>query len=330
LMVSTPVHRALKEAFPGEPLSVMVKTAFAPLLLNNPQVDEIIPMEASRLDEFIGFYNLVKRVKKSRYQRVLVLWNQAPEAWLSFFGGIPVRVGQGSRLGYSFLYTHKVRVASEEGDTHTHWSEIMLDYVRALGIAPHNSGLILNLTPEERQQAQELLASLGVVSRELLVGFHPGKGVGFTPDNISTEHLAALADGVAQIPGVKLVFTGDDHERELVSAIREKMQEFSLDLSGKVDLRGLAGLLSQFKVLICPDSGPMHMASALGIKIAALFALRSDFPQRWAPLDVANEVLRPLEWDCRGNCVKESCLYFSCYQKIQPADLQAAVRRLLA
>lgn len=330
LLVSTPFHRALKEAFPSEPVSVMCREAYAPLLEGNPWIDELIPTVPQKLEEFFGFYGAASRLKKSRFQRVFVLWSKAPEAWLAFFSGIPVRVGQGSRLGYSFLYTHKVRVASEAGDEQTHWSEILLDYLRALGVKPHNHGLVLHLSEAEKRQARELLLAQGVSESDLPVGFHPGKGVGFTPHNISVEHLAALADKVAQLPGVKLIFTGSENEMELVQGIREKMGEPSLDFCGKVDLRGLAGLISQEKVLICPDSGPMHMGAALGVKIAAIFALRSDFPERWAPYGVPFEILRPLDWDCRGHCVKENCPYFSCYQKIKPADLQAAVRRLLA
>lgn len=330
LILSTPVHRALKQAFPDSHLAVIAKKGFHTLLHHSPVVDEIIPVEEKELDNFSFIFKAKKSGKFRTFQRVVVLWSKAPEALLAYLAGIPIRVGQGSRLFYSFLYTHKVKVRSETGDTETHWTEVMLDYVRALGIEPDRPQLVLKITEDEKEQAAQLLRESGASPNELLIGFHPGKGTDFTPRRIPVSHFAALADALALIPSARLILTGGTKEIELVKAIKEKMTGEAVDLSGKIDLRGLASVISHFKALVCPDSGPMHIGAALGVKIAAVFALKSDFPKRWAPLGVPSQILRPKDWECRKKCVKEECPHLSCYQEISPEDLKIAVGKLLA
>ena len=158
VLLSTVVLKPLKDYYPDSYIAMMVKTGMEDLLEENELVSEVLSVRDGNL-KGENFDYWLERVRERRFDIAIVLWNRSQEAHLVFRAGIPVRVGQGSRLFYSFLYTHKVSVRSEHGDVESHWTDIMLDYVRALGIPVSFGRRVLRHESSSGQQCGRLQGS---------------------------------------------------------------------------------------------------------------------------------------------------------------------------
>ncbi|MCD6310149.1 MAG: glycosyltransferase family 9 protein [Candidatus Eremiobacteraeota bacterium] len=330
LLCGTPVFEALKSRFPETEITAMVRESAAPLLKGNPVIRDVIKTNDKDLDTIPGFRKSLSEIRKKNFNRAIILWSKAPEAWLVRLAGIPVRVGQDSRLAYSFNYTHRVRVRSEHGDTESHWADILLDYARALGIKAKAERLFLYVDDNEKQKARDFLKNLGLPPDEPYMIFHSGKGIPITPKNWPVKHFSKLARSLHEMTSLPVLLTGTIGELEAVSAIAESAGDNMYNICGKTDIRLLCGLVSSSSLLLCPDSGPMHIAAALKIPTIALFGLKSDFPNRWRPLGTRHRILVPDDYRCKKHCIKEKCKYFVCYEGITPESVGNAAMSLLS
>jgi ADP-heptose:LPS heptosyltransferase len=120
--------------------------------------------------------------------------------------------------------------------------------------------------------------------------------------------------------------TGSAKEIPLVEAVIARMNLKGYSIAGKTDFQTLAAVLKKAKIMICPDSGPMHLAAAVGTPVVALFAIKKDFPERWKPWGVKSAIIRPSQFPCSPWCTKENCSDFKCFQILSPkAIVEAAL-----
>ncbi len=337
ILLATPLISALKRGRPSDAdnpdgmnsIAVLLPPRLKAALEGNPDVDEIL-LDGPEYRGTGGIFRLASMLRKKRFHAAVIPWSTSRDAWAAWLAGIPVRVGQAGRLLYSFLFTHRVPVRSASGDVKSHWTDILLDYARVLGFEPWREGrLVLEIQPEAVSRAEKLLLESGLTSGRPLVGFHVGKGLTLSVERWPVSWFARTADLLSEGLGADLILTGSPSESSLVAAVRMKMRTGALDLSGRTSFSELAALIRRCNLFVCPDSGPMHMAAALGVPTVAVFALKSDFPDRWRPLGAGCEVLRPESWSCRRRCVKEKCRKISCYEEIPPEKVLEAAGRLL-
>lgn len=325
VLLATPVLQALNHGYPQARLDFLSLRANAAVLAGNPLVNELLVLDRQAPRWGSELWGWIAKLRERRYDAALVLWSTSRLAWMLFGAGIPVRVGQDSRLTYSFLYTHRVRVRSEHGDSHSHWTQILLDYVRALGIEPPPPVLTLVVPPAASEQAHRLLAGRDGP----LVGFHSTKGLRLEKGRWPVAAFARWARALEERLGVGLVYTGGPSEVELVSEVMELAGSGGLNLAGQTDLATLAAVAQRCQVFVCPDSGPMHVAAAVGTPVVGIYALDEDFPQRWAPLAPRFKIVRPAQRHCRPGCLKATCPDFRCYHQVCAQEICDCVLALL-
>lgn len=323
VLLSTCVLKALRDAG-AETVDYLCLQKNSGVLQGLPGVRNLWTLPGRSPQGLSSWLQWRRKLLNQNYQGALVLWGNASIAWLLWAASIKVRVGQDSRLLYSFLYTHPVRVRSEHGDTASHWTEIFLDYVRVLGVEPEPPQVFLPL-----QDSQPLPAEIHSLPRPW-IGFHCSKGLPPDLNRWPVECFANWAQALSQEVGGTLIFTGSAPESVLVRQLLKlaNLKHF-LDLSGKTSLEGLVRLASACDVFVCPDSGPMHVAAAAGCKIVGVYALAEDFPDRWAPLARHRAIVRPNPVGCPPGCHKGNCPRFRCYEKVSSTSLVSAVRALL-
>lgn len=326
VLLSTPVLQALHHAWPEAELDFICARSTAPALRGNPHLRELIVFEGRKAPRLPGeALRWAQKLKQRSYDAALVLWSATGWAWTLWLAGIPIRVGQGSRLAYSFLYTHRVRVRSEHGDTHSHWTDILLDYVRALGLDPPTPEVTYVLPPDAEQTA----ASLIPPGEGPLIGFHTGKGIPLEPGRWPVAAFATWARALEEELGARLVFTGGPGEVDLVAEVVRLADSQGLNLAGSTDLPTLAAVARQCQVFVCPDSGPMHLAAAVGTPVVGIYALEEDFPQRWAPFGTRHRIVRPAVRNCHPGCLKSTCPDFRCYWQVEAKEIVNCVLVLL-
>ncbi len=328
VLLSTCVVSALKDAGANN-LDFLCLAKNAGALKGHPEIRQLHLLENRSPSGLKAWLEWRQRLSSHRYSGAVVLWGNSSLAWLLRASGIPVRVGQDSRLLYSFLYSHKVRVRSEHGDQESHWTDVLLDYVRALGVVCTNPKVHLEISEGAKQKAQSLLAVAGEAQRPL-IGFHCSKGLKPDLNRWPVEVFAQWARALHDQFGATICLTGSGAEKLLTDELQRLAKlERCIDIAGQTDVETLAAVASQCQLFVCPDSGPMHVAAAAGCKILAIYALAEDFPKRWAPFTPHKVVIRPTPTGCPPNCLKGTCPDFRCYRSVTTREVVSAARSLL-
>ncbi|MBX6723586.1 MAG: glycosyltransferase family 9 protein, partial [Dactylosporangium sp.] len=145
-------------------------------------------------------------------------------------------------------------------------------------------------TPSGAAAARAWLAGQGVAADELLVAVHPGSGA--LLKCWRAARWGEVADAVAARLGARVVVTGSRAEQSLVEAVRAAMQRPALAAAGVLDWQGLAGLFARCQLVLGVDSGPLHLAVALGVPTVHVFGPTA--PARFGPwgADGRHQVVR--------------------------------------
>lgn len=176
-----------------------------------------------------------------------------------------------------------------------------LGLARLVGCRQLGTRLEFPLHPADRAEADGLLRPLAR-ARGMLVGLHPGSRP--PARRWPSERFAALADALARRYGARIVLTGGPDEAELVQAVADQMHVPALNLAGRTSLGGLAAVLRRLDLFIGNDTGPAHLAYALGVPSVTLFG-PADV-RRWAPLDTARHRIVRVPVAC------SPCGYWEC------------------
>jgi len=139
------------------------------------------------------------------------------------------------------------------------------------------------------------------------------------------ERFASLAGRIQKELSLKVVFTGSGHDRPIIDKIVQNMVEGPINLAGKTSLKELAYLFSRCRLVVSTDTGPMHIAAAMGTPTVALFGPTA--PWRTGPYGMGHKVVRE-ELDC-SPCFKKRCTHLTCMKKITPEKIFEAVQQVL-
>jgi len=338
LLLSSPVAEALKRCYPDSTIAAWVKPAYVPLLQGNPSFDGFIapPQAVDAAEELLAFPDRVglmgkaRLLREGRFDLAVNTWTRSDVAWALRLAGIPTRVGQAGRLLYSLLYTHRVVVRSTRGDADSHWVDCQLDYARALGCPTEGLQPRIWLTEQERAEGREFLRRSGVDLGRPVCGLHVGKGLPIDVQRWPLDRFVDIGDRLCEELGCSVVLTGGASEGPVVSEVQRRMRGVAVSIAGKTGLRQLAAATAAMDLFVCPDSGPMHIAAALGVPVVAIFALASDFPNRWRPYATEYRIVRTKGFDCSRPCVKETCPRLECLLCIDQDGAIDAARELLA
>ncbi|MEI8176163.1 MAG: glycosyltransferase family 9 protein [Candidatus Omnitrophota bacterium] len=287
VVLTTPVITAMREAYPGAHISMVVRPRVRPLVEDNPYIDEVIeyaPPAAGLREAFWLRAALIGRAFD-----IAIVVNPRKESHLAvFLAGIPVRVGFDHK--WAFLLTHKVKDLKALAARHE--VEYNLDLPRAIGIEPRKKYPFIDVTVPLEKITQKIKEASPTGSDICcLAAIHP-----CTSDprkQWPLESFARAADMLVD-KGYAVVVIAGVEEAPAARKMIALMKRAPVDLSGKLDLKELAALLESSKFLISADSGPVHIAAAVGTPVVALFggASEGSKPKRWGPFGHGHIVIQ--------------------------------------
>jgi heptosyltransferase-2 len=295
LLIRTPNHlgdlvMALPAlaAVPGADL--LAPRAFAPLFDLVPELraggGRVVHFERGTAP----FFRIARELRRARYRRGVLLTPSFSSAFLFAAGGVAERRGSATD-GRTFLLTDPVPPAQLDG---VHRSAAYLALVR--GERPGAAPLpCLEVTPALTARWREVA---GVAGTAPVVGIFPGGNA--SSRRWEPARFAELADRLAR-GGARVVVFGGPSERALAAQVAGTT---ALDVSGKTDLPLLAAALADCHLLVTNDSGPMHLAAAVGTPTVSLWG--AGDPAVTAPLGAGHELLRGAALPCMP-CVKNEC-----------------------
>ena len=257
-------------------------------------------------------------LRREQYAASITTWATMTTAVVPALAGIPVRVGQARRL-YSPLFTERVTVRSEGGDHTTHWTQILLDYARAIGCDDPVAQPTFVPTAEDRAAAGALLAARGISGSFALL--HPTRGLSAAHARWPVSGFVTLVRALRERDGLPLLVTGSAADAPIAEEIAR--ESGTISIAGATSLGVYAALAQRAWYVIAMDSGPMHVAAAAGAPTVGVFALQSDEPDRWAPIGPRTAVVRAV-YPCPPGHRKETCPDFACVRHLDIAAIVAA------
>uniref|UniRef100_E6Q7D1 Uncharacterized protein n=1 Tax=mine drainage metagenome TaxID=410659 RepID=E6Q7D1_9ZZZZ len=287
-----------------------------------PEIERVFVDEGEPLDRQIA------ALRERAYAACVVTW-ATPRAAAAVRGAaIPVRVGQARRL-YSRSFTHRVVVRSELGDVTSHWSDILLDYPRAIGCDAVGARPHLDPGAEGERAAHALRAELAL-ERDGYFIVHPTNAAATERGLWPTEGWARCARALRERFSLPVLLSGAEADREIVAQVVAESGDTEVrSIAGRLSIGALAALSRDARAFVGITTGSMHVAAAVGARTVGIFPFQSDFPERWAPLCDRRAIVRSA-FPCHAGDRKETCVDYACIGGLDTPRILAAVEGLLA
>ena len=314
VLLATPVMRALRTRY--RKVVALTTRAHAAVLAGNPDLTAIWH------DDGVPFGAQTGRIAAYGFDAAVVTWATPRSAALPFAARIPLRAGQARRL-YSRFFNRRVIVRSELGDRTTHWTQILLDFARALECDAPGALPYFATGPEALASASQLLQAAGIDGPYAVL--HPTRAIATRRDRWPVGRLAELGRALAATLECPVVVSGAAGDAAIAQAVARGAGAVSL--AGRTTLAEFGALARNARAVVAMDSGPMHVAAAVGAPTVGIFALQSDEPDRWAPLGPSTALVRP-EYPCPAWHRKENCPDFACVANLEIPRVLAAVQSL--
>jgi len=325
VLLSTPVIKALRDNYPNAYIAMMVSPYARDIVQGNPNLDEVIILDKDGPHKgFPATLKLAKKIEEKRFDLALILHPTNRVHLITFLAGIPKRIGYDRKLG--FLLTDRIKHTKQEGQKHE--SEYNFDLLKVLGINEGDKSLSIPLKAESEKWAEDLFANEGIKISDKLLVINPTASC---PSKIwPAERFAQTANELAKRHGFKLLLVAAAKDTAVAQKVIRNLQSPVIDLSGKTSISQLASLIKRCALFISNDSGPVHIASAVGTPVISIFGRNQKglSPRRWGPLGKKDKFLhKPAGCiSCLAhNCQKD----FACLKAITVEDVINAAGEIL-
>ena len=270
VLFSVPAIRNTRQQFPHARLDVLVAPGTAPLLAECPYVDRVYTLDAHTLAHIPGIFSLarwrqawqlIQDLRAQRYQLCLSLYG-VPAATISLLTGAPHRAGFADEAppGAFSLPAAGSRLPQDRHEVHC-----ALAVAQAAGVSATPDRMEAWVNTTDRAWAQETLAAEGDA---LWVACGHGSRNGYAK-RWPQRHWVALINQLQQA-GYRAVLVGGPDELDAAASIAQACEKAPLVLTGKTTLGQLAAVLAQVTLMVGSDSGPLHLAVALGTRVVGL------------------------------------------------------------
>ena len=339
VLLATPVFANLRRAYPNAELHALAGKWSRVILENQPAVDEVIEYNSpffcrageqpTRLSEAFQLY---RRLRREKYELVVELRCDWRIVCFALLRVAPRQIGRAS-----------LQVANKLGFPRfsgMHETVRNLDVLNRAGIPTPVQTPTFPITAEDKKWAADFLAARGIDAAtmepvineaqretdsrrtvEPLVAIHPGSPVALK--RWRPERYAKLADWLVAQKRANIIFVGVNAEMPIIAEIQALMRERAANIAGRTSLTQLASILQLCQLFIGNDSGPMHLAAAVGTPTIGLYG--PGDPGRFGPVGAQCQTLRRKP-DCPP-CLGTACRFGGegCMSEIEVADVIQAI-----
>ena len=332
VLMTTPALRALKRARRGRRLTLLTSAAGAEIAPLIPEIDDVIVYQApwmkasgTRLAADVD-RDLVERLRTAGFDGAVVFTVYSQNPWaaatLCYLAGIPRRLAHSRENPYQLL-TDWI----PEPEPHAlmrHEVRRQMDLVAHIGARSDDARLSLIVPSAAHARAQAFLDGCRIDTNIPWVVIHPGASA--PSRRYPAEGYAQVARTLVRRYGWQVVFSGSAGEMELIEHIRLLMGAPSHSAVGRLDLPALCALVDVAPLLISNNTGPAHIAAAVGTPVVDLYALTNLQHMPWM---VESRVLYH-DVPCK-HCYKSICPqgHHDCLRRVTPAAIVDAAMELV-
>jgi len=330
-VMTTPALERLRASFPNAEITLLATPLTAGLFQGSPFLNDII--EFRRREEGVkAFFATVAQIRARRFDLAVLFQNAFEAALLTALGGVRLRIGFAEQ-GRGWLLTHRLHRSAQYRNRHQihDYLDIVAECERVcLGetfqpaVAQPLPSLACN--KEQNAAAAKLLQRFGIDSRPIVA-----LNTAATNSRAKCwpiERFAALADRLMDELQAQIVLIGAASERANAENVIQRITRHgALNLAGKTTMAELVGLLTCCNLLVTNDTGPAHVAAALGTPTLTIFGPTNEFET--APTGRYAELIRAEGVEC-ARCMHRDCpIDHRCMTRIAPENVLARARRLL-
>lgn len=307
-VMATPTLRALRALYPNAHITAMCRPLVRPIIDACPWVDRLVTVRAKRKGKSdlrrVGPISLIRRIASAKFDTAVLLPNSFRSALMVRMAGIPRRVGY-DRDGRGFMLTDLLEPLRSKGGKFipVPTKDYYLGVARYLGATIRDESMELFTRPDDDARAAALLVAAGVPENKRVVLLNPGANYG-DAKMWMPERFAAVGDRLAREHSAVICVTGAPKERAILDRVMQASKERIIDLTAHgMDLTLLKSIVKRSHLLITNDTGPRHIAAALGVPVVTVFGPTDP---AWTEIHFEHERQVMVKVPC-GPCQKKKC-----------------------
>ncbi len=313
-----PVLKAIRDKWPDAKISWVIKDIYADIINENPLIDDLILLKKNSLTTSILSFR--KKLRHGRFDLAVDMQGLFRSGLIAFLSGAPVRVGfSNARELAPLFYTHKV-----DAPLHLHAVDRNLKLADSLDCKNQEINFPLNISQEAQQEVSEFLQKNQLDNRQPVITFVPGAR--WEKKRWPSKSFSRLGDFLNKELRAGIIVTGSRQEEGLIHKIRGDIKNSSSEAAG-FTLSKLTELLKRSDVVVTNDSGPMHIAAAVGTPVVALFG--PTCPARTGPYTKKRIIIHK-NMECIP-CFRKPCSQnsFECMESITVEEVFEGVKQML-
>lgn len=333
VLMTTPAIQAIKESRPERRITLLTSPAGVEVASLVPEIDDVIVYDAPWMKATAPRttsqpeFEMVEKLRSLQFDAAVIFTvfsqNPLPSAFLCYLADIPLRLAHCHENPYQLLTNWVLDPEPSCGIRHE--VRRQLDLVATVGCRTTKERMSLRVPEDAHHRVLHLLHELGIDWKRPLAVIHPGATA--TSRRYPPEGFAQVARRLILDANFQVIFTGSESERELVEGIQVEIDTDSYSLVGCLNLSELAALIEIAPLLISNNTGPVHIAAALGTPVVDLYALTN--PQH-TPWGVPHRVLFH-DVPCKF-CYKSICPegHYHCLRLVTPDEVFRAACELFS
>ncbi|MBF0479819.1 MAG: glycosyltransferase family 9 protein [Candidatus Omnitrophica bacterium] len=318
VILTTPLAAVLKQQYPDSNITFFTSDLAYEVLQFAPQIDTTEIFDTIQKPTFKSFLKFLDQLRHSGYDLAVVANPHKYSHLAVSLAGIKTRVGFNRKWG-KYLLTHSINDTRAEGKIHE--LDANLKLLQCLGISAERNRPSLVVSAAEKNALKSKLSGQGINFKWPIISFHPGSS--FIYKRWPREYFKELIKKIQGEYNVEICLNGDVSEKYLCKEIAINPILPLHSLAGTLTVRELVIFLSLSQLVIANDSGPMHIADALGTNLIAIFGRGKEGtgPNRWGPTGKNSYIFHKIPQQCTV-CVNEACAYnFECLKMITPEEV---------
>lgn len=320
VLLSSPLIRALRLAYPHAELDYLTTARCAEMLRGNPHLDRVLPYPLHNRPW--TYAQAARDLRRAKYDVVIDLEGARVTARLTWFTAAPMRIGYDAPTP-GWAYTHKV----PEPGIRQYWVLEQAELLRPLGLSIDSVRTESFLNEWERARGARILERLGVTAGNPFVAMTPGSAAAH---NVwPGDRFAQVADHLAARWGLRTVLLYGPGQEGFVRAVRDAVRQPDLcQIAVTPTMREAGAVLERSTMYVGTDTGTRHVAIALGVPTVGVFG--RQFPERWTPPDAAGHAAVAYDPGCKAHCTYRTCEHLQCIRGIPVSAVIAKVDALLS
>ena len=315
VLLATPVFSNLRQAYPNAELHALTGTWSRVVLERHPDVNKVLEYNSPVFcrtgtpTSLRETFQLYKRLRDQKYDLCVALRSDWRTVCFALLRVTPQRLDRAA-----------LQVANKLGApqfTGTHETTRNLDVLHSAGIPTPIQTTTFSVATEDEKWAIDFLETLQIDRERPLIAIHPGSPIPIK--RWKPERYAELADWLIARKRAEILFVGVKDEIPIITEIQALMRAETNNVAGKTSLTQLASILQTCNLFIGNDSGPMHLAAAVGTRTIGLYG--PGDPTRFGPVGTMCQTIRR-KTDCPP-CPETTCRFGEngCMSKIQVTDI---------